>query len=288
MDGPEDVPPALGPDEPATHGFSDYAEREASLRMDLPAAMAGFSPPPCHVHLKFVDIGDGTGRDGTGLLALTEAGKTGAIASWLETYGPTEVRIAPGLAPKFLEADFRELPKAWRELLSPLHVRHLELSPDGTASVFIQGPIPEIGRFIEAVQSGQPVVRFRKTKPAAEPVKLTRRQLEALSRAVALGYFEIPHKVDLRTLGKGMGLTHGAVSELLRRAEGLILTSYIDSLAEARWEGSADAAKQEEPEEPGDGVPEPPPLDAGPDIESGPGAGTASDRAPDDDSEPGT
>jgi hypothetical protein len=220
------TPPPVAPD----GAFQEIVQREASLRMDLPAAMAGFSAPPCHVHLKFVEI-----DEGTGLLALTEAGKSAAIARWLQEYGPTAIRIAPGVAPKLLEADFRELPEAWRQLLSALHIRHLELSPDGTASIFIRGPVAEIGRFIQAIQAGQPVVRFRKTREATEPIKLTRRQLEALSKAVALGYFEIPHKVNLRTLAKSMGLSHGAVSELLRRAEALILTSYIDSLTEAKW-----------------------------------------------------
>jgi hypothetical protein len=203
----------------------------ADLRVDLPCAMAGFSPPPCHVHLKFVSIG---GRKA--LLALTDPGKPAAVQRWLDQYGPATVHVAPGLTPKFLQAEFVKLPDAWARLLSAVHVRHLELSPDGTASLFIEGPIDQIERFVKAIKLGRPVARSRRTVPGSDRVKLTHRQLEALSNAVALGYFEIPHKLDLRALAEKMGMSHGALSELLRRAEALVITGYIDSLTESRWD----------------------------------------------------
>jgi hypothetical protein len=208
------------------------ATGSVDLRVDLPCTMVGFSAPPCHVHLKFVSIG---GRKA--LLALTDPGKPAAIQSWLDQYGPSAVHVAPGLAPKFLQADFVKLPGAWAQLLSAVHVRHLELSPDGTASLFIEGPIDQIERFVKAIKLGRPVARSRKTVPGSDRVKLTHRQLDALSKAVASGYFEIPHKLDLRQLAKKMGMSHGALSELLRRAEALVITGYIDSLAESLWDG---------------------------------------------------
>jgi hypothetical protein len=204
----------------------------ADLRVDLPCTVAGFSAPPCHVHLKFVSIG---GRKA--LLALTDPGKPAAVEDWLAQYGPSAVHIAPGLTPKFLQADFVKLPDAWARLLSSVHVRHLELSPDGTASLFIEGPIDQIEDFVKAIKLGRPVARSRKTVPGSDRVKLSHRQLQALSNAVALGYFEIPHRLDLRALAKKMGMSHGALSELLRRAEALVITGYIDSLTESHWDG---------------------------------------------------
>jgi hypothetical protein len=44
-----------------------------------------------------------------------------------------------------------------------------------------------------------------------------------------MGYYEIPHRIDLRALAKATGVSLGSVSELLRRAEGAILTHYVDS-----------------------------------------------------------
>ena len=44
-----------------------------------------------------------------------------------------------------------------------------------------------------------------------------------------MGYYEIPHRVDLRTLATAAGVSLGSVSELLRRAEASILTHYVDS-----------------------------------------------------------
>jgi hypothetical protein len=204
----------------------------ADLRVDLPCALAGFSPPPCHVHLKFVSI---DGRKA--LLALTEPGKPAAVQRWLDQYNPSAVHVAPGLSPKFLQADFVDLPAAWTRLLAAVNVRHLEISPDGTASLFIEGPIEQIEAFVRAVKLGKPVTRSRKTVPGYDRVKLSHRQLDALSNAVAMGYFEIPHKLNLRALAKKMGMSHGGLSELLRRAEALVITGYIDSLTESQWEG---------------------------------------------------
>jgi predicted DNA binding protein len=58
---------------------------------------------------------------------------------------------------------------------------------------------------------------------------ISRRQFEALSTAVAMGYYEIPHRIDLRALAKTTGVSLGSISELLRRAEATILTHYVDS-----------------------------------------------------------
>jgi hypothetical protein len=46
---------------------------------------------------------------------------------------------------------------------------------------------------------------------------------------VQMGYYDIPHRLDLRQLAKQTGISLGSLSELLRRAEAAILTHYVDS-----------------------------------------------------------
>jgi hypothetical protein len=51
-----------------------------------------------------------------------------------------------------------------------------------------------------------------------------------------MGYYDIPHNLDLRTLAATMGISLGSVSELLRRGESAVIMNYVDSLASAPWD----------------------------------------------------
>ncbi|MFA5944017.1 MAG: helix-turn-helix domain-containing protein, partial [Candidatus Thermoplasmatota archaeon] len=72
-------------------------------------------------------------------------------------------------------------------------------------------------------------IRCRPVLGGVGTMAISRRQFEALSTAVAMGYYEIPHRIDLRALAKTTGVSLGSISELLRRAEATILTHYVDS-----------------------------------------------------------
>lgn len=52
---------------------------------------------------------------------------------------------------------------------------------------------------------------------------LTERQAKAVALALDLGFFDIPRRTDLRTLGRIMGISPVALGKLLRRAELRIL-----------------------------------------------------------------
>ncbi|MEM3984001.1 MAG: helix-turn-helix domain-containing protein [Sulfolobales archaeon] len=49
--------------------------------------------------------------------------------------------------------------------------------------------------------------------------KLTEKQLELLTTAIALGYYEWPRKTDISSLAKDFGISRVAVAKTLRRAE---------------------------------------------------------------------
>lgn len=202
-------------------------------RVDLPCSMVGFSPPPCNVHLTFLPVGDRWT-----LVALSAPGKPAQVARWLQQYSPSAINLAPGLAPKLLRAHFDALPGQWGDVLAAVLVIFIELTPEGSASIFIEDSEARVERFVDSVQVDVQV-RQRVTQSGTERVKLTARQLEVLALAVALGYYETPHKLNLRLLAEKLGISVAAVSELLRRGESLIITNYVDSLSKSQWDGGA-------------------------------------------------
>jgi hypothetical protein len=199
-------------------------------RLDLPCEAAGFERPPCHVQLRFMPV-----QDGWTLMVRTAPNKASAVAKWLQDARAARVTVAPGLAPRVVRADFEALPAPWQSLLSSLRVHHLGITPEGVASVFVEGTVEQVDALIESLHS-QPGARCRPTILEPQPPKLTRRQIDALCTAVALGYYDIPHNLDLRTLAASMGISLGSVSELLRRGESAVIMNFVDSLASAPWD----------------------------------------------------
>lgn len=199
-------------------------------RIDLPASDLGFATPPVAVSISFFPL-----PRGWSLVAMSPPAKPPAVARWLEPYGPRLITIAPGLSPKILRATFDTLPPAWQQVLDAVIVRYLEIKPDGSASLFIEDTPDKVESFVAAIHSAVPEARSRKTLSGEGPVRLTARQVEVMALAVALGYYEIPHKITLRTLAKKVALSVGAASELLRRGEALIISNYMDSLSQSVW-----------------------------------------------------
>ncbi len=60
---------------------------------------------------------------------------------------------------------------------------------------------------------------------------LTHRQREVMNRAVSLGYFEFPRKIDLTELAKTLQIKPSSLSEILRSAQRKILGRYMDDIS---------------------------------------------------------
>ncbi len=225
---------------PNTNG--ERSRETVSQRLDLDCETIGFSQPPCSVQFKFLR----NPGEGWTLVGLTPPAQPPTVARWLEDYEPSSIEIASGLAPKILHVDFEELPKRWETMLTAVNIQLIELTPEGAASLFVEGTPDEIDGFVdrlEAQQHDNPEefeVRARKARTSESERELTPRQTEILSRAVGLGYYEIPHNLTLRELAERLDLSVGTVSELLRRAEAKIITNHVDSWVKTRWEGEAD------------------------------------------------
>jgi hypothetical protein len=202
-------------------------------RVDLPCDATGLGTPPAEVHIKLFPSGDQWT-----LMAHTQAGKLDGVAKWLRQHTPVlEIRMAPGLAPKMLRARLPAPPPAWSAAAAHVRVQYLELAPDGHASWFIEGTREAVQGWL-ASMDGSPAlegaVRCRPVAATLGDAHITRRQFQVLSVAVALGYYEVPHCLDLRTLATRVGISLGSVSELLRRGEAAVITNYVDSNV-LRW-----------------------------------------------------
>ncbi|HUR24441.1 MAG TPA: helix-turn-helix domain-containing protein [Candidatus Thermoplasmatota archaeon] len=212
---------------------SQSRQSPTTYRIDAPCALAGFDAPPFDVHLMALPAPDG----GWTLLVHSAPGKPKVLARWLgDQVAIQEVRIAPGLAPKVFRATLRVLPPVWAALATLVKVHHLDLGADRQAAWFVEGIRSEVWAAAQHLDSrsigpgaGARQVRCRPVGGRHGAALLSRRQFEALSAAVSMGYYEIPHRIDLRTLAAATGVSLGSVSELLRRAEGVILTHYVDT-----------------------------------------------------------
>ncbi len=219
---------------PTHHGREDIA---MGKRMDLSCAAVGLVPPPGHVSLKFRPI-----KDRWRVVALTTPDKVIAVAQWLQTYHPVSVQMGPGLAPKVVRAEFAVLPERWANVVSSVRLHHIECSPTGIASLFIAGTKDQVDYLLAQGSPDETQIRTRSSMVQHNHVKIRPRQLEAVRTAVAMGYYEIPHRLDLRELAAKMGLSLGSFSELLRRGESAIVNGFADAMAASQWEQLDDAA----------------------------------------------
>lgn len=219
----------------------------ALLRFDLPCDTLGFEPPPVAVQLRFLP--EATRWT---LVVVVPPGKAGEVASWASRQAPMQVHVAPGLAPRVLRCELEDLPPQWLAWLTTVRVVQADIAPHGMATLFVQGTPAQLARLATAL--GDPLASHHRLYglQALNLVPLTARQLEVLGNAVALGYYDVPHRVDLRQLGKSMNLSVSAVSQLLRRAQAHVIRSFVDANTLAR--GSRTDPQVEAPARPPKGA----------------------------------
>ena len=151
-------------------------ENQTGTRLDLPCAAAGFAAPPCRVELRFVPRGTTWSIE-----AMTAVDKSTLIARWLQSHNAIRVELGPGLALKTLRADFATLFVAWETLAANRLLHHIDLTPDGTASLFLESRGASVAASVAGLAAGQPV-RAREMLAGANQAKVTRRQMDALLR----------------------------------------------------------------------------------------------------------
>ncbi|MEA3189655.1 MAG: hypothetical protein QOD77_237 [Thermoplasmata archaeon] len=206
------------------------------LRFDLPCAGLGFEAPSAATQLRFLPHGDSWT-----IVALVPAGRATATAAWLAAQAECRITMAAGVAPRTLRCELLEVPPRWLHWLTAARVVQVDLTPQGMATMFVQGTTDEVAALAGRLGTSDDAVRQRVfgTVPVQD-VSITPRQLEVLCNAVAMGYYDVPHRVDLRRLGKSMNLSVSAVSQLLRRAQGQVIRGFIDANTLARGKRLSD------------------------------------------------
>lgn len=196
-----------------------------ALRFDLPCDALGMEKPPCPLQMRF--LGEGESRT---LLTLVPAGKAAQCAQWVERHTGNPPIAAPGLAPRTLRCELKSIPAPWQPWMSAARVVQVDLATSGVATLFVQGTKAELASLAGKFGTDSHSWRQRPVAPQRKDSgPLTAKQLEVLRNAVTLGYYDIPHRINLRELGKTMGLSVAAVSQLLRRAQAQIIRGYIDA-----------------------------------------------------------
>jgi predicted DNA binding protein len=67
-------------------------------------------------------------------------------------------------------------------------------------------------------------VKITDVSNVSQDDELTSRQREVLAKAISLGFYEFPRKIDLTTLSKEVGVKPSTLSEILRSAERKIMS----------------------------------------------------------------
>lgn len=189
-------------------------------RFDVPCALLGLTTPPVRVQMRALVT---KGR--WSVLALVAAGQATLALPWLAQTIPGEVLVGPGLAPRLITTVVDALPVRLAPWLAMESVMQVDIGPHGVATVFGQGAEAQLHDL--GVVLGVP--RISANVPPDEPCQLTARQADVLRLAVAMGYYDLPHRVDLQQLGDAMGLTASATSQLLRRAQRKIVRAFVQA-----------------------------------------------------------
>ena len=205
-----------------TRLMSGSTARPVSAQFDVPVGSLGLPHPPVSVRLKVTPSALGWSVQ---IVTPPEA-SPGSVLDWLAPWNPSRVELP---RPGSLRATLPALPAPWEDMFRRLVVDAVRIEPDGAASLIVVGPRPAIQAFAERIDRGETPPRLRSLAAPASPERLlTDAQEEALRIAVLAGYYRIPRPLNLHALAERMGITAASLSERLRRAEGRILTRYVE------------------------------------------------------------
>lgn len=201
-------------------------------RVDVPCESLGFTPPPHRLDVLFL-----RGAGPLALLVHSPVGRLLEVERWLVEHRPLRMRSAGGLDPHVLRAEFEEVPSSWDELLAGAKTRSLHLSTAGIATWFLD-PGEGVATLSRPATSGGVEAHVRGARAGGVPSDgLTDRQIDALSLAVSLGYYEVPHRVSQRELARRLDMSLSGLSRLLRRAEASVIAVHMDAMVDAGAEG---------------------------------------------------
>ncbi len=111
-------------------------------------------------------------------------------------------------------------------LKCPLNSTAEELTWD----VLIKDP-RNLKMLFEKLEESGIKARIKGISEARRLSALTHRQREVMNKAISLGYFEFPRKIDLTQLAQTLHIKPSSLSEILRSAQRKILGRYMDDVS---------------------------------------------------------
>jgi len=100
---------------------------------------------------------------------------------------------------------------------------------DGTLRLEVTAPGSALSALPDALEAAGVEFDVTSVSPSAESPLLTPRQWRTLDVAVRGGYFETPRGCSLETVAAEVGVAKSTCSETLRRAEGAVLSRYLET-----------------------------------------------------------
>lgn len=198
-------------------------------QVQVPVGSLGLATPPHTLRVRLMNAGKGWR-----LMAWSEDGEIEGAVTWLKELDGWTPAATTKRPEHLVVLEAADLPSGWTWARKPTGAITLTLRPDGRASLSAEGLGKDLGPFVSYWEDqGHTVSTSAVPSPIAPDIGagiLTRRQSEALSRAAAAGYYDIPRRVRLEDLAGEMDMSMGGLSELLRRAESRLVKAYISTL----------------------------------------------------------
>lgn len=197
-----------------------------AARFEVPSDQLGLRSPEVTTHLRFYPT-----ASAHRLLVWNSQPRREPTLRWLAQHGDFQLRDPPGFDPCVIQLELQGVPMAWQALLDRFPAAEIEVRPDGTALVSLQGARQDLQWFVQHQQELGRTPVIEQIGPEAAEVDdgslLTPRQHEALVLASTSGYYEVPRQTSLRELAPQMGISAASLSELLRRAEERLAQAYL-------------------------------------------------------------
>jgi len=194
------------------------------------AEKLGFAVPPASLRLKVLK----TPTHWTVFLQSTLDVPAAKIVDWLPPEGLLRIEFG---SRRVLRADFQHLPEAWARTFQGVALEFARLDPNGGASVTVTGRRSALASFARRLYGPSAPLELVHLQTAQPPLSLlTLPQDGALRAAVAAGYYRIPRALNLDELATRLGVSSASLSERLRRAEGRIITRYVDAGGASPWD----------------------------------------------------
>lgn len=209
----------------------------------------GFTEPPIPLRLKLVRSTSGW----TLFLQPSAEVPVSKLVAWLPPQGLLRIEFG---SRRVVRGDYRPLPRSWAQTFAGVELDVARLEPGGTASVTVTGTRRAIAAFARRLFGPEAPLELVKLHAVDPPATfLTLPQDDALRAAVTAGYYKIPRSLNLNELAEKLGISSASLSERLRRAEGHIITRYVDAGSASPWDeqtifdaGEPDAVSADWPE----------------------------------------